>query len=351
MKKQLRIILSIAREEWHVLAIGVLVIALAILRGVAFSDALQSDPTEFQEEQVAGSAHTLVIDDLQRFRINGQESSSDWLVRQSELQFSATGFLFRSMTEAGGYGVNYPSFYSFLFIPERVSGTTIYHVIPFQESEDTVYSFLDPDSRKETIKDSMITRANRSLPPDSDSVIRPSVSEYRLARLEFSIHKGWQIHADYIGEYWNLTYRYAGYSDFFSRPDYYPFHMDFFDLAAASRALVNRNLEGDFWLDVSDDESFELSGVYIGRDYVQIDRNSSVEYPHHLPDGKHVRAYVLVLVGFNTASIVHAVPIYFLDQTGEQFFEEIDAMRLGDGADIAISVIAQDGALVFSGHE
>jgi len=207
-----------------------------------------------------------------------------------------------------------------LFVPERVSGVTIYNLIPFFETtrnmQRTTYS---GDLRNVSFDRAMI---------DDLESLRPS-KDYRLTLLDISIHDGW-IHAEDISEYPGLYYRYRETSTFLE-------HNTLPDIEALHRDFRRADTESEFWLDASEGEIFELSGISAGAQM----------YPDvHLPKGYFAKMYVKVPSRLGTAVIYHIVPVYFSSEDDVDSFGRRDITQ--SGWDITIPITVSDDILIFA---
>jgi len=192
--------------------------------------------------------HATAIDDMQRFRINGTESSSDWIEQYGDV-LSATGFV-------SGFGYSTYHRYDFrqfmFFVPEEIDGIMTYHVLFFFETPSTVLETLDASERDDNFGNMVVVDRNSDVITSRGA----SIGGNRLARVDFTIHDGW-IRAERIVEYANAHYpqsRSISFieSDAFPRPEIMRQEWD----EADSEEL--------FWLDVSEGEIFELRGASNG---------------------------------------------------------------------------------------
>jgi len=329
------------REEWLPLSISLLAVLVVIWMMLLSSNMPYLQPRELDQ---SGEVHTSSVDDLQRFRINGVESSNDWIVQHDNNQFSVTGFLVKVNDGFEDYGSDIFR-ESILFVPERVSGVIIYHVIPFFETSGTTYELLYGAERDDNIDDSLIDEVRIPLPSEDDHSIDaafPPDLGFRLVQLDFNTQYG-RIHADHIGDYWNLLYRYGEYSS--SLILWHAFSVD--DLGGF---FPDQNFGSSFWLDVSDNEIFELSGIYAGGNLIQASQDFSLKRPHRLPDGEYVRAHISVPVWLGNVTICHLVPVYFSNRGDVEYFEK-DLTKLQWGWELTIPVTVAYSSLVFSGYE
>ncbi|MCL2606235.1 MAG: hypothetical protein FWD93_03035 [Coriobacteriia bacterium] len=338
MAKILKAITAKVREQQLSMLISLLTV-MVMAFGV-FLFLMDEYPRQEFERVDEMTPSMVTIDNLQRFRINGVESSNDWIVQLSDNQFQVTGFLFTSGDFVFGEQVPEPLL---LFVPERVSGVTVYHIIPFRKTDNTTYEFLDLPASSSFIDNSLIIETNKPLPSDDGTAMHEGFSPYRLARINFSVFDG-LIYADHIEDCWNLVYRYGEFERFVYRIESY-------NLGDASRVFDEQHLRSQFWLDVSDGESFEMFGSCIGGRFVQIGGNSQAKYPHRLPSGEYMLTYVTVPVNLGVITrMAHVVPVYFLEQR-TRFFEGNDLIQPYRVWEISIPVTTTYGVVVFSEHE
>ena len=176
------------------------------------------------------------LEDMQRFRINGIESSNDWIEVSDDGQISILGFV-------GGIGgtLHHDSGLesASMFIPETVEGITMYHVIPFFRSVDTVQIAASYEDSRDKIE------ASTLLIVESD----PSI--YGLVQLDGTVRGDW-IHADSITEYRGLGYQFIY--------EIQPLWRDNPGSRIIRRDFREADYEGQFWLDASGGEMSSLFG-------------------------------------------------------------------------------------------
>jgi len=202
----------------------------------------------FQELEQTNEMHIEAIRNLRRFKINGAESSNDWIELKNE-RLSVTGFVNRS-----SYSTYYNDYQQFMmFVPEEVEGITVYHVIYFVETPNTKREIVGHLERDDGFSDAII---DLCLDDDARRHVLPAQNDHLLTQLTFSIHDGW-IRAEHVREYRNV---------FYGRPDSIsPINSDAAPRTGIMRQeLRNIDIEDSFWLDVSEGEVFELSGASNG---------------------------------------------------------------------------------------
>jgi len=178
------------------------------------------------------------LERVQRFRIQGVESSNEWIELNDGGQISIVGFL------GGGIGgVTYHDSgleLSSLFVPETIEDITVYHVIPFFRSAGTEEAFVFPE-------DSVGKIESKILP-----IVESSSPTTLLIRLDGTIRGEW-IHADSITKYRGLDYQNSVNIQLLWR-DGSP------KANAIRRDFDAADSEGQFWLDISDGETSSLFG-------------------------------------------------------------------------------------------
>jgi len=278
---------------------------------------------------------------LQRFRLNGETSSFDWLKERGNNQFSAVGFLVGE-SEFGSI-----EFYEdgpasakmlALVVPEKISGITIYHVIPFFLTDDTVYEFLYGEDNNAF--DLPIVRRVMPAPPKGNhAVILSSSSDFRLVKIDFTAKDGVVIHADSIVDYWDLFYRYSEYSSGVYIRDYF----------GIDDVRYMQDIDSHFWLDASKSKPVELFGFFTEGEIVYIDQQIE-KFPHDLPRGKHLRVSVVVPFMLNYAIMHHVIYVYFLNQDDIGYFaERYDFNQPNLRMGISIPVVIYGNSLVYAG--
>jgi len=272
----------------------------------------------------SSEAHVSALDDMQGFRINGEESSNDWLV-QAGSQISITGFVDRGRRKTY-YDDEYRQY--MMFVPEKVGGITIYHLVPFFETSFTTHE----------LSDEIPTGKNLDGLTIEDTVPIRSSKDYRLTSFHFGIHDGWFL-ANSSLEYSNLYYKYADGIEFLN-------HSIIPDIKTMRRDVERASAGDVFWLDVSEGEIIELSGTTAGGDYVHEGTRQAGDHPAYLPKEAHTKVYVKVPAKLGTAAIYHVVPVYFFEQDDTQSFGRNDITE--PGWNITIPVTVSDGLLVFA---
>jgi len=203
----------------------------------------------FSQLEQTSESRTGAIESLQLFRISGEESSSDWIIER-EQTLSITGFVSRP-GHAEYFGGDFRQF--LMFVPERVGGVNVYHVLYFFETDQTLHESIDPlqdefDFGSQFIADSVFGETSRNRP------LEPNM--YFLTQIDFSIHDGW-IHADRVIEFDGLFYRSPNLVSSIRR-DVFP------GVSTMQRDFGNVNTECDFWLDISEGENIRINGFSLG---------------------------------------------------------------------------------------
>jgi len=292
--------------------------------------------TDFSRLEQTEQMHSDAVEDMKLFRVNGEVSSNDWL-EQYGGKLSVVGFVDRrDYAEYHDTGLQQFS----LFVPEEVSGLTIYHFIPFFESSETVKEFLDYDDRSDNFDNAVFVDVYSDEFLTDFSLNDTFAQDYRLTRIELSVHNGW-IHADTITEYKNVFYPSSELSGFLETNNESPLSM--------RSNLEKFRPEGQVWLDISSNEIVEISGITSSA-------GLSMKPDYHLGEvdfnRKDFNAVVHVMVPdrLGTATIYHSARIYFLRSgAAEKFLDLDDSTSLG--VDITVPVTLDDKErLIFAGQ-
>jgi len=318
-----------------VIATGItIVVLLVILAAVTvFSEPAGDD---FPELEQSASANRAAIESMQLFRINGTESSNDWVQVHDE-KMSVTGFLVNVEGELTSRDFRRTTHLELaIIVPETIEGVTIYHLVSFLRTPETTYNFLDWDDRVDDIDDALIFERNFSIPAEGDSIaVNPSLG-FQLVHVDFSIHDGW-LRADHIGSYWRLFYLYSDYSGILRRP-IFP--------TSPRGAPPELKDQDSIWLDASKGQTTEVKGAWSGNDFMYISYRREKSTLNSLPDGEYARVYVRVPAKLGTATIDHLVPVYFQNRQDVQPFKSDDLALAGWGVTVPVTV--KYDVLVFS---
>jgi len=226
-----------------------LTLLISILATVLLASCTRSEGTSLSEEQTSAIL-SYSVEGMQFFRIAGEESSNTW-VAQREGNLYITGFVNRATYEL----CPRDDFKHLrMFVPEEVAGTTVYHVIPFVETSETTHEDIDASERSNSFDDSKLLDLN--LPEAAGYKFSDEQDRHALTQAVFSMSGG-QIHAVHLAEYANVFYRSYEYLS--------PIQRDgIIDAQTVRRELREANLDDSLWLDVSEGEVFELTGVASG---------------------------------------------------------------------------------------
>ena len=328
------IIVSILKEKW--LSFSHNALTILTVMAVALFTSLPAYNAHSDE------MHSTAVSDLLRFRINGNESSFNWLVAHGNNQFSAVGFL-AGDSELGRMQTNDDGSFSLnplsLLVPEEVNNVVIYHEIPFFETSDTIYEFLyDEESRDTSAIDAPIVRREVLAPPkEGQTTTLPADSDYRLIELDFTFEEDGWVRADHIRDYWNLFYLYGEHIDYANIWDYFSFD----DL---DHLLESEDSYNHFWLDVSSDEVSEISGIFGKIETIYVDQRFPESPPHNLPSER-----MILFVPFEVHGTIarHIVPIYFLSSDDANYFlSKVDLDQPMRERSITVSAVVNNDVLV-----
>ncbi|MCL2746720.1 MAG: hypothetical protein FWE48_06525 [Coriobacteriia bacterium] len=235
---------------------------------------------QFTELEQSNKLRKEALESIQRLRINGVESSADW-IKDEGSTLSATGFAVGRQLE------NQNEFrLVMIWLPEEIGGVIIYHALPFMVSRDTAFYRLASEKRPDHIDGSILV--DTSIEPFPGSIYTPFSQEEQLVKVDFSIHEGW-IKADRISLFGDLAYRCNETSRMMNIPSGYEQYRD------AQRAV----LDNVYWLDVSEGDTCELYGVV----------SSSPRY-------------IRVPSRLGTATMYHFVRVYGLEDSDFRPLEE-----------------------------
>jgi len=267
----------------------------------------------FHQSESELSSFELVeeLEKVQRFKINGTESSNDWMHYQDG-QFSAVGFI------AG----------SRVFFPEKVEDITVYHAMRFYTGDDLTHEVLSAPEQDFAIPDEVFSYFGQS------EFRGRNVVQHRLAHFLFSL-SGDSLYVHQITEFEDYTYG----SDEVEALLHNSLHLD------RSFKMESPDLSSPFWLNVGNSQAFELSGTSMGG---RIDSgiDPAVSDRYGFPRGYVAKVYVRTSSMLGNVPIYHFVTIYF------QSLE--DATSFGGnsitepGWDIEVSVTVADGVLASS---
>jgi len=274
-----------------------LILLLAILLSSVWEGLSFTREGDFSTQNQSGDMHALAIEEMQRFRINGIESSKS-LVEHHDEYLSIVGFANKtSFVEYHEFG--YRQFQ--MIVPEKVEGVMVYHVLYFFETPDTIWEDRIASKMSGDFDDFTIDLGRR---PRDDS----SAHDHQMICLIFSVHDSW-IRAERIFSYSDMYYKRSESSSAIFR-DAFP------DFRTMRRERQTAESEGQFWLDISEGETIELAGVGNG--------------------GVSAKMHVRIPAKLGSAVIYHFVRVRGLEQ------ENVKA----SGA-VVIPVTLSDGTLVY----
>jgi len=315
-----------------ILAISALLVSALFVGGcVRFGSFTEAAPWTYLEQSDA--MLEAAIEGLYLYRVDGQESSNDW-IELVDGRLSVVGFAGEAWT--GEYGS--VSFLHFpLFVPEVISGVTVYHTLRFMQLSATDKVRLSYEDRMDDF-DNAIHIENGFESVRHDEFLEETWQQhYVLTRVEFSIHDGWLL-AERVEEFENVFYPHDNFSGLLLTAAYATLGWE--------RDFARHGSQGKYWLDVSEEEVFSLSGIAAGGEAESNWENQRGAVDFSRADYA-AAVYVAVPNRLGAAGMYHLVRTYFLDDSYQKFFQE-NSICLSNW-DIEIPVTLKDDRLVFAG--
>ena len=277
-----------------------------------------------------------IENDMQTAKINGTQSDNAWIAI-GDGYLSITGFVNRSswreFVRTGQSQHN-------LFVPQKVSGFTMYHIIPFFESGETVKQFASSKDRNDSFDFAIEVSWQQDHSDHSELQALSDVQDYRLTRLNLSVQDGW-LHADKIVEYRDVFYPYEGLSSLID--------MGFYSSVGLSAGIEDLMSEGPYFLEITEGQRVEISGINSGGASRKNPMDS--EAGQALLRTRYSAATHVLLPGrILDAPIFHSVRVHFLGiGVAERFIGE-DYCIVSPGWEITLPVVLEYDKLFFRGE-